>query len=583
MSISEQVISLNLPVGISNFREVVEYKNPLGKGFLFVDKSLFIKEIIYDTSKTIVFTRPRRFGKTLNLSMLYNFFSGEVYGRPTKHLFKNLKISQDADCFSRQGQHPVIFITLKDVRYADMASCVDKFKLIISEVYKEFIPALQLDQPNNRDQQYIESIINRTASNADLEYALFKLSKILYEYYGQKPMLLIDEYDTPIQQSYLIGYYDQLILFMKNFLGSSLKDNPFIEKSVLTGILRISRESLFSGLNNVSVYSVLDKKYGQYFGFTEQETNELIEKTGLSPNLQQTKNWYNGYNFGGVTIYNPWSIIEFLRNEGRLTAYWINTSSNDIVKNLITNAHYNIQEDLQQLLAGRTIKKIISDHIVFNDLTTNREVIWGLLLMAGYLKHISVEYDELGHKLCELKLPNREVENFYGSTVAQWLAINQDLGWYREFLADLTTGRVAAFEEKLQTLIEESLSFHDVTKKSQEAFYHGLMLGLVVGLRDPHIINSNKESGQGRYDVAIIPKDNSQLGIILEFKAVQLSSTVEARETQLATAAQQALQQINQSKYVTDLHNHGVGNICAMGVAFSSKVVKVIAADSDIY
>jgi hypothetical protein len=269
-------------------------------------------------------------------------------------------------------------------------------------------------------------------------------------------------------------------------------------------------------------------------------------------------------------------MIEFLRNEGNLTAYWINTSSNDIIKKLIINYNYNIQADLQKLLAGQTIKKYINEHIVFNNLTTDPEAIWGLLLMSGYLKYIWAEYDEFGNNEFELQLPNREVENFYVTTVGQWLAANQDLGWYKEFLVDLTTGRVEAFEEKLQKLIEESLSIHDVTKKSQEAFYHGLMLGLVAGLRRTHIINSNKESGQGRYDVAIIPKDNSQLGIIMEFKAVQLNSRAKSKETQLATAAQQALQQINQSKYVAELHNHGVENICAMGVAFSSKIVKVV-------
>jgi PD-(D/E)XK nuclease superfamily/Predicted AAA-ATPase len=325
---------------------------------------------------------------------------------------------------------------------------------------------------------------------------------------------------------------------------------------------------LFSGLNNVKTYSVLDESYSQYFGFTETEVDELLIKAKLPHSAIQTKEWYNGYNFAGTTIYNPWSIINFIKDEGkRLKSYWVNASGNELVKNIIIKSSFNAQEKIAALIAGNTIKEYIDEHIVFTDLERNPDAIWSLLLMSGYLKYTSYQDEDMGC-FCELKLPNNEVENFYIGTIKEWLTGDRGFNWYAEFLGDLREGRVVEFEEKLQTLVEETLSYHDVSKKSQESFYHGMMLAFVSGLKTTHTVSSNKESGKGRYDIALIPIDPAKLGIIMEFKAVN-------DEAKLSDSATDALLQIKKSKYATELKSKGINRICFMGISFSAKAIKI--------
>jgi hypothetical protein len=567
-------MTLHLPVGVSDFKKLTKNTDPKKEGYLYIDKTAFIKEIIYDLTEVIVITRPRRFGKTLNLTMLQYFFASEVNSNPTKGLFDELAIAKDPECMEHQGKYSVIFISFKDIKELTFESTINGLLDLVKDLYAEWSDILlKSEKINNADRCLIENTLQQNLSEDKLKRALKNLVKMVATATGQQVYILIDEYDTPIQESYIRGYYDQLIVFMRGFLGGPLKDNTSVKRSVLTGILRVSKESLFSSLNNIKVYSVLHKKYSQYFGFTEDETNELLNQSQLPAYLKKTKEWFNGYNFGGTTIYNPWSIIEFIAEAGDLRSYWVNTSGNELVKDLIINSSYNIQEGIAELIAGKTIQKNIDEHIVFNDLKNNTESIWSLLLMSGYLKYTSC--NSRGRRYwCELKIPNNEVEDFYTSVVEDWLVADRGLAWYQAFLNSLTNGMVMEFEEKLQTWIEETLSFHDVTKKFQENVYHALLLGLTAGLKGTHFVTSNRESGEGRYDVLIIPKDVNKLGIIMEFKAVKDKKLLES-------VAKEALKQIQQLKYTTEFQTRGITNICKMGISFSGKTLKIIS-DSPI-
>jgi hypothetical protein len=563
---------MHLPIGISDFRELVEYKDPIsGEGLLYVDKSLLIKEILGDSSKVIILTRPRRFGKTLNLSMLQYFFSKEVGGQLTNKLFDSFMIAKDLKCMEQQGKSLVVFISFKDIKQPNFEFCIEKIGSVIAAVYRTYEKELSSEKLPESDKIYITSVLNQKISQVNLESSIKRLLELLFKYHNIKPILLIDEYDTPLQEAYLNGYYDQLIGFFKNFLSDPLKDNTLLKQAVLTGILRVSKESLFSGLNNVEIYSILNENYSNYFGFTEEEVNNLLIKAHLPIDNSQAKAWYNGYNFAGTTIYNPLSIIKFIKNNGKLKSYWINTSGNKLVENLIIKSSYNVQESITALIAGKTIKENINEHIVFSDLNKSPESIWSLLLMSGYLKYTSCEMKGRRY-LCELKLPNKEIEDFYISVVEEWLTGDRGFSWYQEFLKNLTNGMTEEFEEKLQTFVNEVVSFHDVTRKSQESFYHGIMLTLTACLKETHIIESNKESGNGRYDIAIIPRNlnTHKLGIIIELKAV-------TDPLKLEQAATEALEQIKALNYASGLKSKGIMNICGMSIAFSGKTIKMLS------
>ncbi len=380
---------------------------------------------------------------------------------------------------------------------------------------------------------------------------------------------MIDEYDTPIQQAYLHGYYNDIVPFIRNLFSAALKDNDCLYKGVLTGILRVSKESLFSGLNNVIIYSLLDDKYANHFGFLEEEVNYLIEQLDGAFDKNLIKDWYNGYKFGDKIIYNPWSIINCLKKEGNIKSYWINTSENKVIKAKIMNSEPPTKEKLQILMQGGSISEAIDENIVFQDLDTNVSALWSLLLMSGYLKAKSYA-GTLGGDMCELEIPNKEVGSVYIKVINEWLSGVRGVDWYKKFLDDLVSGRVNEFEQKLQTMIDEVLSYHDTSKKSQESFYHGLMLGFISGLNETHEVKSNRESGKGRYDVAVIPRDIQKLGLVLEFKAVD-------NENMLNDIANTALAQIKNSKYNAELSKKGINKILGLGIAFSGKKVKIIS------
>ena len=562
-----------LPIGVSDFKKLIEHKNPAGEGYFFIDKTLFIKDILFDGAEVIVLSRPRRFGKTLNLSMLRYFFEPTVEKKKTIDLFSQLKISKYPECMKYQGQHPVIFITFKEAKYQDIQTLKYGLKTIISRVFDSYNYLVESDILTESEKNIFYSIVQEKANEAHFRNSLYYLSQFIFRYHGKKPYFLIDEYDIPIQQAYLVGYYDEAVDLIRSLFSAALKDNEYIEKAVLTGIVRVSKESLFSGLNNIKVYSILNDKYSQYFGFLEDEVDSFLREFSLSIDKKNIKEWYNGYKFGSSnTIYNPWSILNCI-GDCKLQDYWVNTSGNELAKKQIEQSSPDMKNKIKKILQGESIKETVNEHLIFSDLDKDQASIWSLLLLTGYLKTEKIKVSEEGY-LCDLSIPNKEVESFYKVTVKQWMANVLGMNWFKGLLAHLTEGKIKHFEEDLNQFILESTSFLDSGKDKQESFYHGLMLGLVAGLKDSYTIKSNRESGLGRYDVALIPNNRSKLGIIMEFKKTSKNELAKK-------VAKQALSQISTTSYKTELEQLGISNIIMIGMAFQEKQVVIASSVGD--
>jgi hypothetical protein len=568
---SQPVKKVRLPIGQSDFRKIIE------GGFDFVDKSDFIPAVLRGAAEVILITRPRRFGKTLNMSMLRCFFAPEVQKQPTKDLFKGLKVSKEGeDILQHQGKYPVIFLTFKDVKEDSFETAYKNIYQLILEVYEEFSYLLESSSLSNRQKDFFEYILKRKADQSEIANSLKTLTSFLFQHHGVKPMILIDEYDTPIQSGYLQGYYDEVIAFFRKFFGTSLKDNPCLFKAVLTGILRVSRESLFSGLNNLKVHSVLHPQLSSFFGFTEDEVNQLLNKSGFQGKADDIKHWYNGYQMGDTVLYNPWSIVNCIEDGGVLKPFWVNTSDNILIKDLLLKSSVNFKDKFETLLHGTPVERVVDENFVFPDLQKNREsAIWSLLLMTGYLTVRACEETNRG-PVCQLAIPNQEIRNLYQVIIERWLANGYGLEWYEEFLNHLLNGDMEEFQSGLHHIMEHIVSVHDVGKKEPESFYHGFMIGLTASLAGDkrYETRSNRESGYGRYDYLILARDPNKLSILLEFKQVPLPTGKKETEKMQATldkAAQEALQQINQQVYFAEIQQRGLTNILKIGLAFSGK------------
>ena len=552
--------TLRLPIGYDIFRELID--NNLD----FIDKTLLIKDIFENPAKIMLFTRPRRFGKTLNLSMLHHFVAAEAFGQKTQGLFKGFKIS-DVDggkYMEHQGKYPAIFITLKDVKDHNFEHAYPSIEGLISNVYREHRYLLESPKLDEGDKKLFRAILNREVNADIVATALKTLCQYLHAHFDSKVWLFLDEYDTPIQEAYVRGYYDEMINFMRNMFGSALKTNPYLHKAVITGILRISKESLFSNLNNLEVYSVLENKYSQYFGFTEEEVNYILQRSGLENKATEIKDWYNGYQFGNTIVYNPWLIIHVVNKNGVLKPYWINTSGNDLIREIIIKSKPEIKERFEYLLQGKPIQVMLDEHVTFGDLHTNETAIFSLLLAAGYIKATHIDQTEEEGFKATLEIPNREVRSVYRGMIKQWLARNNDIIWFNHFMENLLEGHIAEFAVDLKAVMLQIVSCHDVGKEP-EAFYQGLMLGFAAGL-DPkqYEIKSNRESGYGFYDVAIIPKDIQKSAVILELKSV-------SKVRMLKKEAEKALTQIEKREYESEIKQRGIINIIKIGLAFCGK------------
>ena len=549
---------MKLPIGISNFKELIDGV------YQFIDKTLFIKEVIEDSAKVIVITRPRRFGKTINMSMLQHFLQYEK-----ENLFKNLAISRNEEfCKHHQNKYPVIFVSFKSIKHSSFIGAYSLIKELLRKLYEEHVYLLEGAILSEPEKLIFEKIRNKTTDDsADLGFAIANLTLYVHKKYNQLPILLIDEYDTPIHSSYAEGYYEDMIGFMRIILGEALKDNDYLGKAVITGITRVAKESLFSGVNNLAVYSLLSKEYAQYFGFTEEEVKYLLPK---DVSLEPIKDWYNGYQIGECRVYNPWSIISYLKYNEVLSPYWVNTSDNALVYKLIENAKPSVKLRFEKLIQGEAAKQILSDNLTFGYLDNDENAIWTLLVHTGYLNVIASELDQRGRLHAIISIPNKEVMSIYDLLVEQWFMLkNQASNYYEELLASLEQGEVIVFKEHIIAYINESGSYFDFGNNAPERVFHVFMLGLLVGLREKYDISSNKEAGLGRYDIIFVPKNKKQNGILLEFKIAKTAK-------ELLNKASEALTQIKNRQYVQVFKQQEIKSVLAIGMAFYGKKMELV-------
>lgn len=550
-----------LPIGISDYaRAQSEY--------YYVDKTLLIKEFLDRKPMVSLFTRPRRFGKTLNMDMLRCFF--EISEEDTSKYFKDTKIWKCGDRYtSHQGKYPVIFLTFKDVKFDSWQTTFDKIKDLLQAEFGRHAELLKGNQLADYEKEYFARILNGSASYMDLTVALEKLSKMLASYYGVAPVIIIDEYDTPIQEGYFKNFYNEIIDFMRLFFSGAFKDNKNLSYGFLTGILWIAQESIFSGLNNLSVNSIMDEDYSQFFGFRSSEVYEMLRYYRMTDKMEELKAWYDGYLFGNEEIYNPWSVINYISKKGIPQAYWVNTGKNEILVDVLQAATEEIKEQLSELLQGECVIARIDQNIVYKDLAEDPDNIFSLLLIAGYLKTPKKELQPDGSYLCEVSIPNKEIAAVYKSEILSHLI---QIGAIARTTANkIAESLFACNYTKLQKAIAEyldkSVSFYD---GGTEGFYHGLVLGMIALMDNQYRIKSNRESGDGRYDIIMFPRGKKYPGIIMEFKW-----KADLKEEEMERFAIEALEQIDKKRYDAELVELGVTPIFKLGIAFSGKRVKV--------
>ena len=553
-----------LPIGISNFKEIIEDE------YYYFDKTEFIENLFEEVSKIKLFTRPRRFGKTLNMSMIKYFFDIENKNE-NKKLFENLKISEN-EYFKKQGTAPVISISFRNYDESSWENGFEMIKNTISDLYDEF--EFVKENLSARKKEKYDSILFNRATEATWKLSLLDLTKYLYEYYGKKVVVLIDEYDQPIIDSYVKGYYQEAISFFKTFYGVVLKDNNYLEMGIMTGILRVAKENIFSGLNNLRVHTILDNRFTEYFGITESEVEKVLKDFNLEFELQDVQKWYNGYLFGDIKVYNPWSIINFLNDE-KLKPYWVNTSGNELIKLYLKKLKNEIFDNFSKLLNREEIYKRINENMTFSNLESNySKNIWNLFFHSGYLT-LGKKIEDDG--MCYLKIPNEEILKMFSE-----MFIEIYFEDYEKFLYmsnALREGNISDFEKYLKEVLLENVGIFDVSGIYREQFYHGLMLGIILILKNEYEITSNNFAGKGRYDLLLKPKnlEKRKEGIILELKVVNAIENLSEDKIfeKLENEYDIALQQIEEKEYASVLKNSGVENVLKIGIAFFGKEVAV--------
>ena len=548
-----------MPVGVDNFREMVS------RDYYFVDKTNFIKELLDNKNKVTLITRPRRFGKTLAMRMLQEFFDINAAGRDT---FKGLNISRAGEKYMQhRGKYPVIFFSLKDIATGNYQDALRDLCGKISDLYAEYGFLAESPALNEREKEYFLSVYNI----ADHEQygrdkwgkSLKMLTVYLWKHYGVKTILLLDEYDAPIQHAWEDGYYEDMIRFMRQFYSEVLKGNDALEFAVLTGVLRVAKESIFSGLNNLKVCSVLSEDYSDIFGFTGQEVARMAADLQMEDKLPEIRAWYDGYSFGGSEIYNPWSVIMYFDAKCKPAPYWVNTSGNGIIKYMLDRLDGRGREDLQSLMDGNTISKQVQEGIIYEEIGSNADDLYTMLLTTGYLKCTSSQDSLLGTYM-DLQIPNLEILRLFTREIAQNFTGYRGVSDITNMMDEMLKGNAVLFEEDLNRILRNSVSYHDAA--NGESFYHGMMLGFCVLLKDSHIVESNRESGYGRFDLALIPTDRRYYGVIMEFKRA-------ADEGQLEEKALEALAQIEELSYIAEFQQRQIEKVWKYGIAFCGKKV----------
>ena len=566
-----RILGRTIGIGIQDFDKIIE------GNYFYVDKTSFIKEWWDNGDDVTLITRPRRFGKTLNMSMLNRFFSLEFAEKG--EIFKGLSIWEDEKYRQLQGTYPVINLSFASIKETDFMSTQLRMIELLQTLFERFSFLCQSDKLSENEQNYVKRMA-REMNAFEASSALHRLSELLYKHYGKKVIILLDEYDTPMQEAYVNGFWDDLVAFTRSMFNSTFKTNPSLARGIMTGITRVSKESIFSDLNNLKVITTTSDEYATSFGFTEEEVFEALDECGRASEKELVKKWYDGFIFGKHSdIYNPWSILNFL-DTGSITTYWANTSSNSLVGKLLREGNSEIKMQFEELLQGKHLRVPVDEQIVYNQLDDNEYAIWSLLLASGYLKVLS--YDDLGtldydEEACyELTLTNQEVRKMFKDMVKSWFRkTNMD---YNAFIKSMLIADVDAMNEYMNQVSLEVFSSFDTGKRASqkaqpERFYHGFVLGLMVDLQRDYILTSNRESGFGRYDVMLEPKDpEKNPAIIIEFKVLNTR-----RENSLEETAQAALSQIKEKQYVASLLTKGVpeNKIYKYGFAFEGKNVLI--------
>lgn len=559
---------LPLPIGISDYcKASTEY--------YYVDKTLLIRDFLDQKPFVSLFTRPRRFGKTLNMDMLRVFF--EKTETDTSIYFRNKAIWKCGPEYQKyQGHYPVIFLTFKDVKFETWGETLEKLKELFQKEYGRHKELNQSPFIAGYEQKYYQKIMDGNASIVELTSALANLSQMLHEHHHVAPIIIIDEYDTPIQQGYTRHYYEDIILFMRNLFSGAFKDNPHLSYGFLTGILRVAQESIFSGMNNLKINSVLDNSYCSYFGFTSEEVLDMADYYGVTDKYTELCEWYDGYLFGNQEIFNPWSVISYFDNGCRPETFWISTGSNEILSDILSRADEEIMENLNSLILGQRILTPIDMNVVYPQLDDDPSFIYSFLLVAGYLKTKSSVSAFPGTSMYEVSIPNKEISAVYKKEIlSKLLKINGRISSSAyKIQKALFSGDIMLLQESLQNYLYQTISFFDT---SAESFYQGLLAGFLALMDDCYRITSNRESGDGRYDFQLYPRESHLPGILIEVKISEKSS-----DDQLLARAEQALKQINEKNYARNMKQDGISPIFQYGIAFSGKHVKILTRQADI-
>ena len=549
-----------LPIGVEDFKEIVE------KDYYYVDKTSFIKELIIQKGKINLYTRPRRFGKTLNLSMLQYYF--EKTEEDNSYLFKDLDIGKAGDEYAEyMGQYPVINISLKSMKQASYDEAFYIFKELISNEFVRHIDLIHSDKLLEKDKVKFEKILNQTENDMVYKTSLKFLSDCLYKAYNKKVIILIDEYDVPLENAYFEGFYKPMVDLIRSAFESALKTNNSLEFAVITGCLRISKESIFTGLNNLNIYPITESLFSDNFGFTELEVLDMIKYYKIENKFSEIKEWYNGYMFGKTEIYNPWSVIKYVQavshdNTSFPKPYWSNTSSNSIIKDLISKGDSDTREKIELLINGGSIEKIIYEDITYENVNINTDYIWSFLLFTGYLKTISQRLDGV-HIKHEMVIPNLEVLSIYKNKIMEWMDENIRVISRDDLFNAMLKGETETFEDILFDWLQRSISYYD----TKENFYHGFLLGLLSGF-DNYSVKSNRETGNGRSDIFVLENRRRKLAIVIEIK-------VAIKFNDMDTRCDEALKQIEDKNYEAELKNDGYQKVMKYGVAFYDKSCKV--------
>ena len=557
---SDNMVEQGIGLGTSEFKKMRTRNN------YYIDKTMFIKDIIDNKSEVTLITRPRRFGKTLNMSMLKYYF--DCSQKDSRDLFEGLKIMEQGEKYtSKLGTYPVIYLTLKEVKDVTYEKMLLNMKTAILEVYREYRYLLESDKIYDDEKKMINDILWGKENEITLKNAIKELIRMLYEHHNKPVILLLDEYDVPLQNAYVEGYYDEAIKFFKTFYGTTFKDNPYLEKTVITGVSRVAKESIFSGANNFKVYTVLDNEFADDFGITEEEMDKVIKDFEIEEDKEEIKKWYDGYKIGNIEgIYNPWSVLNYI-TDNKLMPYWVNTSSNDLIKLVLKNSS-TVKERVQRLLNGEEVEVKIDLETIILGIENNEDNIWGLMVQTGYLK--VTESINIAEGKYKVKIPNYEIKLLFTQIIESWFkdkVIGNDL---ESILKDLVTLNFKEYEKKFEILVREMFSYMDVGENTAENFYHAFVLGMLVGLKDSYYVNSNRESGLGRYDIMLEPKDKDKNSFIMEFKVLESKEEKNIEET-----IENAKRQIEEKGYEQNLKERGFKNITKMVYAFKGKEVKM--------